>query len=78
MSAVLCDRTNRPDIRPQPPQTLLLKIALADRGPSTYAVRHERYSTVTFAVAATAFQIAMSFWMKAANSSGVLPTVCIA
>ena len=33
------DRVNRPDIRPQPPQTLLLKIALADRGPSTYAVQ---------------------------------------
>ena len=36
------------------------------------------YSTVTFAAAATAFQMAMSFWMKAANSSGVLPTGCIA
>ena len=40
--------------------------------------RPQRYSTVTFAAAATAFQMAMSFWMKAANSSGVLPTVCIA
>ena len=36
------------------------------------------YSTVTFAAAATSFQMPMSFWMKAANSSGVLPTGCIA
>jgi hypothetical protein len=34
--------------------------------------------TDTSASAATAFQIAMSCLMNAANSSGVLPTVCMA
>ena len=34
--------------------------------------------TETSASVATAFQIAMSCLMKAANSSGVLPTVCMA
>jgi len=42
------------------------------------ALPAESYSTVTFAAIATAFQTAMSLRMKAANSSGELPTVCIA
>ena len=47
-------------------------------GPGRSRSGMQTYSTVTLAAAATAFQMAMSFWMKAANSSGVLPTVCIA